>query len=512
MAHRTSSKKSKAAKSESAASSELIDQELLNHLAALGLGTASDYQYWCSLNGFSRRLDKDWRQRMRERTHAARAVTEARLAQARAEKRKPEKIIAGIFQGHIQPSDLQQPQFAAIGRALKSLAHRTHAFRAAQRLLIHVCRTTELLSAAPVVAEYGVQAGNSFVEALIALAVHGSAWVREPEDWQPRTHNVRRQFASLARHLFAKWSVPAFMDSVWFRGYGDVAFERQRWFIHVGQGQSIRTAALPLPFTKRMAHHFMLAPADLSVEGALRWGQILALGGGERLARAVITTRLSNSFEAEDFWSTVLEWLVAHPMLDPTHVGPIVDFLQHQKFVPQHRIRFVPQPGAPGAADDGPALPPQPHLTMKGRTPDSLLKQVAAWHQKLSKTEQPAAEWWPSGIKAFEFIEGTSADSLKVWTITELLSTKALFAEGRAMKHCVASYARSCAAGACSIWTLEVETSEEPRRRVLTVEVNNRTRVICQARGKCNVMPGEKHRGILRRWAGQNGLQVAAYV
>ena len=100
---------------------------------------------------------------------------------------------------------------------------------------------------------------------------------------------------------------------------------------------------------------------------------------------------------------------------------------------------------------------------------------------------------------------------MKIWTITELLSTKALVAEGRKMKHCVATYAHSCASGACSIWTLEAETFEG-RAKILTVEVQNAARLICQARGQCNMLHGEKHRGILRRWAEQAGLQVASYI
>src|SRR4029079_19029463 len=117
-----------------------------------------------------------------------------------------------------------------------------------------------------------------------------------------------------------------------------------------------------------------------------------------------------------------------------------------------------------------------------------------------------------SGIDGFEFIEGSeTGGNLKIWTITELLSTKLLWAEGRGMKHCVASYARECAHGASSIWTMQVE-SLEGRRKVLTVEVNPVTGLICQARGKCNAAPGEKHRIILRRWAEVAGLRLATYV
>jgi hypothetical protein len=176
----------------------------------------------------------------------------------------------------------------------------------------------------------------------------------------------------------------------------------------------------------------------------------------------------------------------------------------HRRFVSQ--CVFVP----PGVIERrGPA---QPNFTMKGRTPVSLLRQVEAWHRTLAHAEQPKAAWPNSGFSGLELVEGAErVDNLKIWTITELLSTKALVAEGRKMKHCVATYGQSCASGACSIWTLEVETFEG-RSKILTVEVQNANKLICQARGKCNALPSEKQRGILRRWAELAGLTLAKYV
>jgi hypothetical protein len=55
-----------------------------------------------------------------------------------------------------------------------------------------------------------------------------------------------------------------------------------------------------------------------------------------------------------------------------------------------------------------------------------------------------------------------------------------------------------------------VETFEG-RSNILTNEVQTATKLICQARGKCNMLPGDKHRGILRRWVEQAGLQLAKY-
>lgn len=126
--------------------------------------------------------------------------------------------------------------------------------------------------------------------------------------------------------------------------------------------------------------------------------------------------------------------------------------------------------------------------------------------------QQPLREWLASGIAAFEFTEGSEEDgNEKTWRITEILSTKDLVVEGRAMQHCVATYAHSCSQGICSIWKLDVESYGRLAKH-LTIEVQNSTKVICQARGKRNVMPQEKQWAIVRRWAAQEGLQVAECV
>jgi hypothetical protein len=244
--------------------------------------------------------------------------------------------------------------------------------------------------------------------------------------------------------------------------------------------------------------------ADLSVDAGLRWGQIHGLGGGEKLARAIIGTRLGTDFSHDEFWITVLRFFIANAEIEPAHVGPIIDYIHHHRFV--GRDEFA----APGVFQGN--SPAQPNLTMKGRTPTSLLRQVISWHRRLANAQHVETDWARSGINDFQLAEGTErSGNLKIWTITELLSTKALVAEGRTMKHCVASYAHLCARGACSIWTLEV-TTLDGRAKVLTIEVRHGSRLIAQARGKCNMLPTEKHRGILRRWAEIAGLCIAKHV
>jgi hypothetical protein len=480
------------------------DRELMRHIRALGLKSVDAYRQWCVDNGFGRGLHKHWKVRAREQFHATRIVAESRRSQKKRERRKPAEVIRGICEGTVREADVTQPQLRAICRAV-SAGGRGHAqAETLASLVLHVQSHANLLSSHPVIEAFGHQAGNTYAEALTRIAAHRAWWLRDMERWKPRTHNTRRQFASLLRHLLARYDMPAFFDTVWFAGQNAAASQSQQWYIQVAQGKNIRTCELPIPYTTKMSHFFMQAPGDITVYQALRWGQIRGLGGDERLARAVLGTRIGDRFGHEDFWITVLRWLIAHPMLDTACVGPLVDYL--------HQQRFVPQPAA-GREGREAMLPPQPNLTMKGRTPATLLRQVQQWHRRLATDNTyQVAEWNRSGIEPFEFLEGSEqSGNIQCWTIRELLSAKALFVEGRAMRHCVASYATSCARGTSSIWSLEIETNTG-RSKALTVEVRNTARIICQARGKTNRVPTTKERDILRRWAAQAGLTIATYV
>lgn len=369
------------------------------------------------------------------------------------------------------------------------------AFRA---LLGHTHKRTKLFSEARVIQEYPPNIHNSMLGALASLATHSRAWIRPLETWKPTSKNARRQLSELARHLLAEYPVPAFMDSVWFK-----RSRSQNWFLHIGQGQNIRTAErLLVPLNKKMAHAFSLAPADYTVEHAFRWAQVHGLGGNERAVEAVRATRLGRSFAHDDFWISVLRFLAANPMLDTVHYGPIVDYVHEQKFAAE---RIFVRPGEVRTLD-----PPHPGFSMSRRTPDTLLRQVTAWHRQLGKVQVVGDRaWHSSGIQPLHLVEGK--DKKRVWTLDELLSTNALIEEGRAMKHCVGSYAASCAAGRSSVWTLRFSDGAVGRRR-LTVEVQPRSRTMVEARGRFNAYPTEQEMRVLQHWAEQNELTIPSYI
>jgi hypothetical protein len=284
--------------------------------------------------------------------------------------------------------------------------------------------------------------------------------------------------------------------------------------LHIARGQNIRTADLPVALTKKAAHCFLQAPRDLSIVAALRWGQVHGMGGDESLARAVAGSRLGEILPDEPFWATVLQFFANSPMLAPAQVGPIVDYLYHQKFVFQEIL-------GPGGIVTH-IGPPQPDFSMKGRTATALQRLVDAWHRQLAReTKRLPLEWAPSGIGAFRLLQRDEENKISCWIIEELLSSKALQDEGKAMHNCVATYTASCAQRRCAIWSLKLATSRDgARRHLLTIEVDPTKRSIVQVRGPCNRLPGGDHAGerlhtameMLRRWADQQQLTIARYI
>ena len=123
------------------------DPDLLAHIQTLGLVAIEDYISWCAQHGFSRRTDKHWRQRLKERAYAHRAIADARLAQKKQELRQPEKILERIFNGKLHEEDVTQPDWKAVCRAIKSAQESRRTRFAFHDLLQHVGICSDLEAA-----------------------------------------------------------------------------------------------------------------------------------------------------------------------------------------------------------------------------------------------------------------------------------------------------------------------------------------------------------------------------
>ena len=95
-----------------------------------------------------------------------------------------------------------------------------------------------------------------------------------------------------------------------------------------------------------------------------------------------------------------------------------------------------------------------------------------------------------------------------VWKVTELLGVQELVAEGRAMQHCVATYAASCSRRASAIFSVTAEDMLGNMERGGTIEVNLKTARVVQAKAKRNTQLKPAARAVLEKWARREGLGI----
>jgi hypothetical protein len=445
----------------------------MEHIRSLGLESVEEYRTWCLENELGDGLDKKSELLSKERALAALTLAKRQMGRSR-------KLIEQIGAGKVSEDQLKTILLRKIHAGFAGLGEEGR--EALLRLLLHVEMRSDLLSTDPGSARWGRRPGNSLVEGLIALARYHRDWLQPVQTWQATSRSQQVQFGELARHLLARYEVPVFMDSVWFREEDVEARRQQDWFRHIGSGGNIRTADVPLKMSKKMAHHFLQAPEHYTVEEALRWGQVLGQGGSRGLAAAIDNTRLGRSFEEEAFWSSVVAFLVRHPELDEERIGPIINYIYCQKYEPREL-----EGGEKGD-------PPEPHFSMKSRSLPKLLTQVERWEKMWVREEhlQPEDTGYKKRVKFAPFYheeEDESTGRTLQWIIQELSTARSLSSEGREMNHCVATYASKL--GKLSIWSLQVREGTW-NQRVLTIAIDPEECVVTEVRGRFNSNPAKE--------------------
>ena len=408
----------------------------------------------------------------------------ATLSSAKRQMRRPRRLMEQICAGTVAAEELGTVLLRRIHAGCAGLGEEGRA--ALLRLLLHVERHADLLSTAWGSPRCGRRAGNTIVDGLVALAHHHDDWVRPVGRWKPSKRNQAHQFGELARHLLAAYEIPGFMDTVWFRGIDAESRRQQGWYRHIGAGQNIRTADVPMQMSKRMAHHFLAAPDGYTVEEALRWGQILGQKGSPDLVEAVIRTRLGRRFEDEAFWNTVLLFLIRHPELDAGRIRSVIAYIHHRKFEPQETV------GPDGALVEGPAQ--EPNFSMKSRSLRKLIRQVERYEAGRAMEALTATAGEVDATKRryshfyHEEVDEDSGRAL-LWNIRELHTSRSLANEGEAMQHCLGSIGSKL--GGKAIWSVQVR-DDDAWHRVLTVSIDPVRRVLMEARGRFNANPANE--------------------
>lgn len=315
------------------------------------------------------------------------------------------------------------------------------------------------------------------------------AWIRPLADWRPRGKSRERLLRSLVDHLLVEYPVPRFLYGV-FDGRDGSSYDSlpRDTFRAAASGESLyaffkRHRDAPV-MTRRMCHLFTSMPDGMSFYEAVRTAQVGACGGGPALARSVCFTHLGlHSSEPEAFWLEAIGWLAGR---DDWRGRGLINVFDYLSCNCAHR----------------------PGFSFKGRSFAAIERAAREWHRELvyARVEE-TGPYEPSGFACGSWIARRKSSMGGIarsrWTVEEILRGKDLAEEGRRMRHCVASYGNDIADKRCSIWSLR-----RNGERRLTVEVDNRSRQVVQARGCEDRDPLPFEKRVIDVWARKNGLRV----
>ena len=156
--------------------------------------------------------------------------------------------------------------------------------------------------------------------------------VRDPGAWRPKlkTRDPGRLQLAAARHLYARYPVPAFLERIWLDSDGMAADEvllRKRWYVAAAGGGSLFKAGAGEWLSRKEVHGFLHAPDGLGFTEAFWWA--IALGSTEDggIAARIARSKIARSPRGEiAFWREAARFFCANPV-PLNEIDDLCDFL-----------------------------------------------------------------------------------------------------------------------------------------------------------------------------------------
>jgi PcfJ-like protein len=350
------------------------------------------------------------------------------------------------------------------------------------------------------------------IPVLVRIASYAQRWIRAPETWSgEKSNDPRVILRSLLNHLFASWITPEFFENAWLVK-GDLRYLERDWYCHLASGGSLRNVqGIPPSITSRALHLAMSAPGNLTIRQALRWGQVISLGGSAEVLAEVVSSRMVKDLSNDAVWARLFEKVVAAKDFHPQNFGLISDTL----------LEFIHHGKHPRAYSLV-GLPLGDLLRHCRRFWKSTLRLAPNDYPGFSSSDLHCAKLryrlhqmntghWARLPRCGTF-ESTCqiGDEIIPCRILELTQQWQLVAESQSMRHCVDTYGRSCKLGRCSIFSVRTERMVDGKLRStshLTIEVIRKTRTIVQVTGRRNQWINPQQIPLLRKWAEQMELR-----
>lgn len=326
--------------------------------------------------------------------------------------------------------------------------------------------------------------------------------VRPSLEWRPKlkTRDPGRLRLAAARHLFARYAVPAHLERIWIEPSGldpAEAMLRRRWYVAAARGDSLYKAGASEWLSRKEVHAFLCVRGDLRFEEAFWLAIAQGMSEDPALALRIARSRIAATPRAElGFWREAARFFCTYP----TSREEIDDLCDYIVAARERDRRF----------------------NLKGRTLASLRRLSVEWHRDVAAVArieamrrrlagpQAAREtrWAGSRLQNWSWQPpGKEARARREeFVMVQLASAEDLVAESRAMHHCVWTYAGKCISGNASIWSLRRKAGKDDSR-LLTVELDRDDRAV-QIRGFGNRLASADETKVLDRWAQARGVSL----
>jgi len=308
--------------------------------------------------------------------------------------------------------------------------------------------------------------------------------------------DAREDFQNLAEYLFCDYPIPQCLKAFWgvpksaIDGDLKKSVQMACWFICLGQGGSLRKLAKFMGgrVAGKFVHFLYEAPSHLRPEMACTWAEAMRISGVRRVADWISQSQgyaIDPSFvpsrqhqiRFRKFWQQTVKWFARFE--DELSDEVAAELLEWGN------VRF-------GEDSKKNIL-----FSWAGRTPASAQevarRELPQFFRGLGGTAN--LQWVPLGLSWNWETTALAGAKTDVWTFVELTQSSDLWEEGVAMGNCVAGYDQKCMVGISAIVSVRLNGM-----RVLTAELNRRSKAVVQVKGRFNREPTAAESAVVAQW------------
>jgi hypothetical protein len=322
------------------------------------------------------------------------------------------------------------------------------------------------------------------------------SWINKLSDFKLKTKNIDKAIDSLVEFLFIKYKIETPLFSLIKNSNKK---HSKMFFDIIGGEKPKKVFERVIPdivklLSKKQIHSLLSNPSKRSFFARCR--EVMLEDKNPKIWKAVsVSSKIENFNENEKTFQEFIIYLENNEedlnFFSVDQIMPLFDYVITKK----------------NRANNLKVL-----FRLKDHTLAKLYEEMIQWHRSLGKSKYDF-EWESLGMDYYDVTKRTTTNGLeetKENVILELTSGKDLRDEGSKMKHCVASYSRSCKEGNCAIFSLRMKDYNSDSFKIkATIEVRNNNVVQIKAKNNTKVIDSDFR--IISDWSKETGVNIASY-